>query len=260
MKNLLYLLPVLLWACSDDAESAASQPKESEPPVTAISESAPNTLTEAERAAGWHLLFDGVNTGLWRGYLQDSFPERGWVVEDGILKVIPVAQGQMAGGDIITRQSFGNFELQLEFAVTDSANSGIFYLVQEVEGEPIWHNAPEYQILDNKTYLVIYGKEEMRTHMACNNYDLQAAPDDYTKPVGEWNVARIVHRDGHVEHWLNGQLCVEYQIGSPEWEKMVARSKFKDYPRYGRAKQGPIGLQDHGHEVWFRNIKIRSLD
>ncbi len=260
MKNLLYAgLLLALWACGSPGSNEAQAPPPSNATDT-VQSAAPNTLTEAEKAEGWMLLFDGTHTDAWRGYLSDSFPERGWKVEEGVLKVLPVAPGEMAGSDIITRQSFGNFELKLEFAVTDTANSGIFYLVQEREGEPIWHNAPEYQILDNQTYIAIYGSDEMRTHLTCDNYDLQAAPADYSKPVGQWNVARIVHHNGHVEHWLNGQLCVEYQIGSPEWEELVAHSKFRDYPNYGRAKEGPIGLQDHGHEVWFRNIKIRRLD
>ncbi len=258
MKNLLYA-GLLMWlGCG--SPDAGEHTSGAAAPADTVQATAINTLSEAERAAGWMLLFDGEHTDKWRGYLQDSFPERGWKVEDGILKVLPVAPGEMAGSDIVTKQEFANFELKLEFAVTDTANSGIFYLVQEIEGEPIWHNAPEYQILDNRTYEAIYGSEEMRTHLTCDNYDLQAAPADYSRPVGEWNVARIVHRNGHVQHWLNGQLCVEYQIGSPEWEALVAKSKFRNYPRYGRAKAGRIGLQDHGHEVWFRNIKIRKLD
>lgn len=258
MKKLLYA-GLMVWFGCGEADTGEHTARVAATIDTAQAAPA-NTLTEAERAAGWMLLFDGKSTAGWRGYLQDSFPERGWKVEDGILKVLPVAPGMMAGGDIVTVAAFADFELKLEFALTDTANSGIFYLVQEIEGEPIWHNAPEYQILDNRTYASIYGREEMRTHLTCDNYDLHAAPADYSRPVGEWNEARIVHRAGHVQHWLNGQLCVEYQIGSPEWEALVAQSKFRHYPRYGRAKSGRIGLQDHGHEVWFRNIKIRKLD
>ncbi len=221
----------------------------------AASAQAPNTLSPEEAAEGWQLLFDGHSTEQWRGYNRESFPEEGWTVEDGALVVLPGGKG----GDIITREQFGNFELELEFLLSDSANSGIFYLAVEKPGEPIWFNAPEYQLLDNQTYRSILG-EALHTHQTGDNYDLHAASEDFSKPVGSWNQARIVHRDGHVEHWLNGHKVVEYQIGSPDWEERVRNSKFARYPGYGRARVGHIGLQDHNHLVRFRNIKIRRLD
>jgi alpha-3'-ketoglucosidase len=218
-----------------------------------------NTLTAKEESEGWILLFDGKSTDAWRGYNKKTFPESGWEVRDEQL-VITFSGNEEAGsaGDIITKEKFGNFELSLEFMLTDSANSGIFYMVTGFEDNPIWHLAPEYQILDNPTYESMLG-DWMEKHRTGDNYDMEAAEVDYSNPVGEWNTARIVRKGHHIEHWLNGNLAVEYKIGSIKWKKQVAASKFSEYKMYGMAKQGNIGLQDHGHEVMFRNIKIRRL-
>ncbi len=225
------------------------------------SDSNPNTLTEAEKSEGWKLLFDGSTADQWRGYNQSALPALGWVVKDGALVIekTPRPKPDGFGGDIITKEQFGNFELQLEFMVTDTANSGIFYFVIEESGVPMYVNAPEYQILDNATYANMNPGSDMSKHRSGDNYDLQAAPEDYMKPKGEWNLAKIIHQDGHVEHWLNGNKCIEYQVGSEEWTTLVANSKFKDWKGYGKSSVGHIGLQDHQHEVRFRNIKIRQL-
>ena len=215
---------------------------------------APNTLTAAEREAGWQLLFDGETTAGWRGYNADSFPAQGWEVRDGSLVV--VAGG--GGGDIVTNDEFSNFELSLEFKVTPGANSGIFFGAIDQPEKPMWNSAPEYQILDDAAYLG--GEEDLATHLTADNYDLHSASQAAVKPVGEWNVAKIVVHRPHVEHWLNGVKMVEYELGSPEWEALVAASKFGAYPEYGRATSGHIGLQDHGNEVWFRNVKIRRME
>ena len=216
-------------------------------------QTAPNTLTQAQRDAGWRLLFDGATTTGWRGYNADSFPAQGWEVRDGSLVV--VADG--GGGDIVTEDEFTAFELSLEFKVTAGANSGIFYGAIDQPGKPMWNSAPEYQILDDAAYLG--GEEDMATHLTADNYDLHRSSQTAVKPTGEWNVAKIVVRRPHVEHLLNGVKMVEYELGSPEWESLVAASKFGAYPEYGRATSGHIGLQDHGYEVWFRNIKLRPL-
>jgi hypothetical protein len=257
MKNLflafILLLGVISFSCGEPQSEA---PIESEN-VEAPAKNQNNTLSEAEKADGWMLLFDGKTTNGWRGYNKETFPTKGWKIQDGELHVIKSGTEEAGfGGDVITEKSFENFELKLEFAVTDSSNSGILYLVNEDPDSPIWHNAPEYQVLDNDTYATM-GVDEI--HFTAANYDLQAPDDDYTKPKGEWNKARIFIDKGHVEHWLNGNKVVEYDLGSPEWKALVAKSKFKDYPGYGQAKSGPIGLQDHGHLVRYRNIKIRPL-
>jgi len=218
-----------------------------------------NTLSAAEVEAGWQLLFDGETTSGWRGYNQESLPERGWGVLDGDLVVLPRdADAEVWGGDIVTEAVFDNFELSLEFNVTTAANSGIFYRVIEVPGEAIWHFAPEYQLLDNAGY-VAQGGTDTLTHMTGDNYDLHASSSSPIKPAGEWNHARIVVNREHVEHWLNGVKMVEYELWSPDWEQRVRESKFGAYPEHGRATTGQIALQDHGNEVRFRNMKIRPI-
>lgn len=224
-----------------------------------ILQSQHNTLTTLEKAEGWILLFDGISTDAWRGYNKKTFPESGWEVRNEEL-VITYSGKEEEGsaGDIITREKFNNFEFSLEFMLTDSANSGIFYMVREFEGTPIWHNAPEFQILDDPTYESMLG-DWMDTHRTGDNYDLEAAEMDYSNPVGDWNTVRIIKNGNQVQHWLNENLTVEYDIGSISWTRQVQKSKFSEYAMYGKAQTGNIGLQDHGHEVMFRNIKIRRL-
>lgn len=212
-----------------------------------------------EKASKWEVLFDGSNVDQWRGYQRESFPNLGWKIENGNLVVEKSGTEEVGfGGDIITKKKYKDFDLQLEFLLSDTANSGVLYLVQEIDSMAIWNNAPEYQILDNPTYEAMLG-DWMDTHRTADNYDLQMAKEDYCKPVGEWNIARIVKRGLHVQHFLNGNLTVEYEINSPEWKGLVAKSKFKDYPKFAQAKSGHIGLQDHGHRVEFRDIRIKDL-
>ena len=256
-KYTIYLtlsLMIFLLSCQPKQEASET----AEEPVAAPEEPQMNSLTAAEQAEGWALLFDGQAVDQWRGYQQDSFPAQGWEVADGQLVVLKTPGGGTGGGDIITRNLYENFELSLEFMISDSANSGIFYRGVEQEGDPIWFSAPEYQILDNEVYLNWEG-QDMHTHLTAENYDLQAAEEDHSKPVGEWNQARIIVNDNHVEHWINGYKAIEYEINSDTWKDQVAASKFSEYPQYGLAIRGHIGLQDHGHEVRFRNIKIKVL-
>ena len=250
MRRLLLLF--LLAACSaPDAVPDAAAP--------------PNTLTEAERAAGWRLLFDGETTQGWRGYNRDAFPDTGWAVVDGALVVGATATDPDVpiGGDIVTTESFGDFDLRFEFMLSDVANSGVLYRVIEEEGAEIWHNAPEYQVLDDPAYVAASeapGGMDMNTHLTGDNYDLHAAREKTLHGPGGWNTGRIRILNNRVEHWLNGTRTVEYELGSPEWEELVAASKFAPYPRYGRAASGPIGLQDHGRNVFYRNIRILPLE
>jgi hypothetical protein len=236
---LISAIALVGWACSGGE--------------TTEEPSGPNTLTTAERDAGWQLLFDGETTAGWRAYNQDAFPEQGWEVQDGNLVVL--AEG--GGGDIITDEAFENFELSLEFKVSPGANSGIFYSVQELPDEAIWHSAPEYQLLDDVAFTE--GGQDMSTHLTGDNYHLHASSERVVRAVGEWNVAKIVLDGAHVEHWLNGAKLVEYERWSPEWNELVAASKFSAYPEYGQARSGHIGLQDHGYLMEFRNIKIRPI-
>ncbi len=212
-----------------------------------------NSLTSEERAEGWTLLFDGKSTDQWRGYLQDNFPQKGWFIdEEGSLCVTG------GGGDIITNEKFENFDLKVDFMVSDTGNSGILYRVAEAEDMAIWNNAHEYQILDDSIYSELENSD-MHTHKTGDNYDLHAAKDYYAKPVGEWNTARIRAEGNDITYWLNGQKTVEFTIGSAPWDSLVSNSKFNVYPDFGRIASGYIGLQDHGHLIKFRNIKIRPL-
>ena len=204
-------------------------------------------LTAAERAAGWRLLFDGTTTEGWRGYRRDAMPA-GWRVEAGALTRVA------AGGDIITRDQFGDFELELEWQVEPGGNSGIFYRATEDE-DAIWQTAPEMQVLDDAAHPD--GRSPLTSAGAL--YALYPAPPGIVRPAGEWNSVRLIARGPHVEHWLNGVKVVDVEIGSPDWEARIRQSKFSTVPRFGRNASGHIGLQDHGDRVAFRNIKIRVL-
>jgi 3-keto-disaccharide hydrolase len=196
----------------------------------------------------WKPLFDGTSLDAWRGYKSPTVPE-GWKIVDGTLaKTTPVK-------DIVTKDEFGDFELELEWKIGEAGNSGIFYRGTE-EYDHIYWSAPEYQLLDN-----IKAEDNKRPdHLAGAAYELSVPPPDAVKAVGEWNQTRIIAKGNHVEHWLNGRKTAEYEINSPEWKAKVDASKFKVYPNYGRAARGHIALQgDHNGELAFRNIRIRDL-
>jgi hypothetical protein len=206
-----------------------------------------NTLTAEERAAGWRLLFDGQTTRGWRGYMMDGMPA-GWEVVDGALTRVSAA------ADIITTEKFRNFELSVDWKVGPGGNSGIFY--RAIEGPDfIYYAAPEMQVLDDEKH----GDGQSPLTSAGANYALHAAPPGVVKPAGEWNTARILVDGNHVEHWLNGVKLLEYELHSDDWKERVAKSKFNEFPEYGKAAEGHIGLQEHNDPVAFRNIKIRIL-
>lgn len=255
MRSILFgtvvLSSLLATGCGGGSDAPVQDPAAEVP--------AHNTLTAEEVAAGWQLLFDGVSTDGWRGYNRDAFPEAGWGVMDGDL-VVMASDGseEGMGGDIVSEAQFSNFELVFEFLVTPVGNSGVFYRVEEHPDLALWQVAPEYQVLDDSAYIAM-GDMDMNTHLTGDNYDLQSAEVRPSNPIGEWNQGRILVDGNHVEHWLNGQKTVEYEFFSEEWEALVAASKFAPYPQYGRALTGRIGIQDHGHELRYRNIKIRPF-
>lgn len=205
----------------------------------------------------WQTLFNGIDTHAWRGLNITTFPEKGWTVEDGFLVRDPSSGGSR---DIITTQEFSNFELELEFMLTEGANSGVKYFVVESLSRGGGGLGLEYQILDDERHPdAKAGKNGNRT--LASLYDLiPARTDKPVNPVGQWNTARIVSRDYHVEHWLNGVKVLEYKRDDPAFRKIVSESKFKDNTDFGLAEKGHILLQDHGDKVYYRNIRIRELE
>jgi len=217
-----------------------------------------NALTQEEIDEGWVLLFDGETSNGWRGYNKETFPEEGWEIKDGMLRCIDSGRGEAGGkgGDIITEKKYRWFEFKLEWKIAEGGNSGILYLAQEKPDQPIWKSAPEMQILDNEGHPV--GADAI--HQAGALYDLIPAEPQNAKPANEWNKVKIFIKEGLVQHWQNGEKVVEYHLWTLDWKKMVINSKFKDYPDFVEpAEEGHIGLQDHGNDVWYRNIKIKEL-
>ncbi len=226
-------------------------PKATQPAAKSGADAAPNTLTDAEKAAGWTLLFDGTSASGFKSFKKPSFPDKGWEAADGTLHV----KAQGGGGDVVTKDEYQDFEFACEWKVSPGANSGIIYLAAEEGFDYPWQTGPEMQILDNSRHAD--GKSPLTSAGAL--YALIACSKDVTKPVGEWNAARVLKKGNHVEHWLNGVKVVEYEIGSPEVKKLIAASKFKDMPAFMTKAKGRVALQDHGDDVWFRNIKVREV-
>jgi len=204
----------------------------------------------APKAGKWQTLFDGSSTDAWRGYKQSAFPTEGWTVEEGALKAVKGGHG-----DIVTKEKYRDFELELEWRVSPGANSGIFYHATE-EFDAIYQSAPEMQILDNDTHPD--GKEPKTS--AGSLYALIAPSAGALKPVGDWNRVRIVAKGSHVEHWLNGKKVVDFELGSDALNSLIKSSKFASWPGFAKSAEGYIGLQNHGDDVWFRNVRIRRLD
>jgi hypothetical protein len=253
---------IVIASCNTGAksDSDASKKRSDDATEEAI---APNTLSEKEAEQGFFLLFDGENTDGWRGYLEDHFPAA-WIIEDGALKCMGSGRGEAGaedGGDIIYDKEFSNFHLKLEWKISEGGNSGIFYLGQEDPKYPtIWRTAPEMQVLDNEAHPdAILGEDGNRK--AGSLYDLIPAKPQNAKPAGEWNAVEIIVYKGTVVHKQNGANVLEYHLWTPEWEELVAGSKFPELNEDWAdvAKKGYIGLQDHGDDVWFRSIKIREL-
>lgn len=220
----------------------------------------PNTLSAQEKQNGVKLLWDGKTTEGWRGAYKEQFPAQGWKIEDGVLSVLKSGGAESQnGGDIVTKETFGAFDLQFEFRLTEGANSGVKYFVTEQEGNQGSAIGLEYQLLDDEKH------PDARQGVVGNRtlaslYDLipSLKIKRGQRPVGEWNSGRIVvYPDNRVEHWLNGYKVVEYQRGSPVYQALVARSKYQQWENFGMAEKGHILLQDHGDQVSFRSLKIK---
>ncbi|MGE4569133.1 MAG: DUF1080 domain-containing protein [Bacteroidales bacterium] len=219
-----------------------------------------NQLTKKEKKAGWVLLFDGKSFDGWRQCNGTQMPKN-WTIEEDAMKVL-IGEGKQPGsganGDIVYgTKKFKNFELSIDWKASEKANSGIFHNVREVPGQPIYYAAPEVQVLDN----VAATDNKIASHLAGSLYDMIAADPKTVNPAGSWNTIVIKVDNGKVTHTQNGVQVLSYTLWTPEWDALVANSKFKSFPGFteGIAKEGFIGLQDHGYPVWFRNIKIREL-
>ena len=211
-----------------------------------------NSLSSIKKESDWELLFDGKTTNGWRNFKKDSV-SKGWIVQDGNL--IALGKGGDLGGDIITDREFENFELHLEWRISQGGNSGIFYHVLEDSFQTVYATGPEYQLIDN----VGFPQKLEDWQMAGANYAMHPASNVKLKPIGEFNSTRIIVNGSHVEHWLNGIKVLEFEQWTDDWKNKVNSCKWKDFSAYGIAKKGHIGLQDHGDTVWFRNIKIREI-
>jgi len=209
-----------------------------------------NMLSAAEKAAGWKLLFDGTTVGGMRAFKGKDMPADGWIVEDGTLRHV----AKKGGGDIITREEFEDFEFSVEWKVSPGGNSGIMYRVSE-DQDTTWLSGPEMQILDDGGHP---NKDNPKTR-AGTMYDLYACNFNVSRPAGEWNHAVVRVVGTKVEHWLNGWKVVETDLAGDEFKALVAAAKFKDMPRFGKNASGHVALQDHGDDVWFRNLKVREL-
>jgi len=214
-----------------------------------------NVLTEAEKAAGWELLFDGQTLNGWRDY-NGTEVTNPWVVEDGTIAAL--GEGTDSTGYIVTDRQYENFELAFDWKISPGGNSGVFYHVIERPHVPVpYATGPEYQIVDN---IGFPGKLE-DWQMAGADYAMYPADPAKLKlnPVGEWNQSKIVFDNGHVEYWLNGEKVVEFEAWSDDWFERKNSGKWDDYREYGLAHKGVFALQDHGDRAWYRNMKVREL-
>ncbi len=214
------------------------------------------SLSKKEKKEGWKLLFDGKTTNGWRGYLKQDAPGA-WKVQDGALFLDTDAKKAGAsGGDLITADEYENYELELEWKISEGGNSGIIFSVHEdPKFRATYATGPEMQVLDDARH----SDGKIHKHNSGDLYDLIASPARYAKPVGEWNTAKIIKKNNKLTLIFNGQKTAETTMGTDEWKKLVGESKFKTWEGFGAYAKGHIALQDHGDKVWYRNIKIRQL-
>lgn len=256
MKKNIVLTLLLFCAVSSEAGHYQTSKSQEAMEVNQV----PNTLSSSEVKEGWVLLWDGKTSKGWKGAKLSTFPAQGWKMEDGILKVIKSGGAESAnGGDIVTTRKYKNFILKVDFKITEGANSGVKYFVNpdlnKGEGSAI---GCEFQILDDDKHpdakLGVKGNRQLGSV-----YDLIPAPKDKPFNKKDFNTATIIVKDNHVEHWLNGVKLIEYDRNNAMWNALVAYSKYKNWPDFGNSAEGNILLQDHGDEVWFKNIKLKEL-
>lgn len=254
MKKLILFLFLggLFIQCSPKTASTKEETAQNTPDATVQEDnSGQNTLTAEEKAAGWKLLFDGKTMDGWRNFKSQSIQE-GWSISDGAIMLTPGKKG----GDLITNDTYENYELSVDWKIAECGNSGIIFNVLEKDKYgAVWHTGPEMQVLDN----TCHPDAKIITHRAGDLYDMISCSEETVLPAGQWNTAKIHIDNGKTEFWLNGKKVVAFEMFTEEWKKMIAESKFKTKPDFGTARKGHIALQDHSDQVWYRNIKIREL-
>ena len=241
--------------------SCGSNPDRTADAGAATTSTSSTSPTRAGGGAGeWTDLLAGGNLDNWHSYNQDE-PGSAWILDDeGVVYLDASNKGEhgvIGGGDLTTNESYANYELELEWKISDCGNSGIIYNVTEAEDlGASYLSGPEMQIIDNSCH----ADAEINKHRAGDLYDMKVGAPETVKPAGAWNMVRLVVTDGHVEQWLNGTMVVSYNNTGSEWDSLIADSKFKDWEQFGKTTSGKISLQDHGDPVWFRNIRIRPLE
>jgi hypothetical protein len=206
-----------------------------------------NRLSAQEQQQGFELLFDGKKLEHWTGFKQDTAPSAGWVVRDAAI----VHEQGGGGGDLVSRELYGDFDFRFSFRISVGGNSGVMWHVTD-EGAETYFSGPEYQVIDDA------GTKAGPLHAVGALYDMVPATNKTARPAGAWNDGRIVVSKGRLSHYLNGARVVECACAGPEWQTMVQNSKFKDWP-FGKASSGRMALQDHGDQVAFRNLRIKKL-
>lgn len=254
-RSLLFISIVgLANGCNNEGTKTTTSTDSNNTTMTTVS-----ALTEEEQKDGWISLFDGQTTKGWHKYGGKPVGSS-WKVVDGTLHLDASEKDNWQirdGGDIVSDDEYDNFHFKLEWKIDTCGNSGVIIYIHEdsVKYKWPWMTGPEMQVLDNKCH----PDSKIIKHRAGDLYDLISCSTETVKPAGEWNVAKIVTNKGHYEFWLNGVKTVEFTMHTPEWDQLVAGSKFKDMPDFGKFTKGRISLQDHGDQVWFRNIKIKEL-
>lgn len=258
-KLLIACTPVLLFACNNESQTPESSKDTSTTTTTTTAMTGQNTLTEDEKKDGWQLLFDGTTTKGWHEYGGAPVSDL-WKVSDGTLSFdgnLKKSSQVKEDRNLVTDADYTNFHLKLEWKVDTGSNSGVMFYVNEdtIKYKKPYETGPEMQVLDNERH----PDAKIPKHRAGDLYDLIACSTETVKPALEWNQMEIRSKDGQLDFFLNGTNVVSTKMWDDNWKKMIANSKFKSMPGFGTFKTGKICLQDHGNNVWFRNIKVKSL-
>lgn len=264
---IIFLAGIILYSCGPTrtipapapapAPPVKNEPKPAPAPPPPVSTLAPNTLSAAEKAAGWKLMFDGATTDGWHTYGSKTIGSAWKAVNGTLFLDAKNKRDAQSGGDIVSDEEFGNFELQLDWKLTKGGNSGVVIYSKEYRAkyEYMWSTGPEMQILDND----VHPDGKIRKHRTGDLYDMISSNSEPVKPTGEWNHVVITSLNGKLDFYLNGVHVINTTMWNDNWRNLIANSKFRDAPDFGTYRTGRIGLQDHGNNVYFKNIKIKRL-